>query len=417
MQPLPWLLRRMVRSGSLTLIGPDGSAETFGGLRPGPQVTMRITVPSFGWRFLRSPELAVPETYMEGGLSFEGGSLGDLIELYRVNRVSDRLAAEETLWDKTRKTAWRAARRVIAYNNPLRSRRNAAAHYDIGNDLYRLFLDADMQYSCGYFPRGDETLDEAQLLKKRHIAAKLMLRPGQRVLDIGCGWGGMALYLAKVADVEVLGITLAEEQLKIARERAAEAGLADRVRFELRDYRTVTGEFDRIVSVGMMEHVGLGALDTYFQNVQDRLAPDGIALIHSIMRMSQPVITDPFTLKYIFPGGYIPTLSDTFTGVESSGLWLQDCEIWRLHYARTLRPWYDRFMANRDAARGLYDERFCRMWETYLLGSESAFRIGRLAVMQLQLARTRDAVPLNMASCSASLNSPTMRFSPFQSMG
>jgi len=280
-------------------------------------------------------------------------------------------------------------------NTPWRARQNAAHHYDIGNDLYRLFLDADMQYSCAYFPRGDETLDEAQLAKKRHIATKLMLRPGQRVLDIGCGWGGMALYLAQVADVEVLGVTLAEEQLKLARERAKAAGLADRVRFELQDFRNVQGRFDRIVSVGMMEHVGAPKLGTYFASVRERLAPDGVALIHSIMTMAPPGIASPFARKYIFPGAFSPALSETLTAIERSSLWLLDCEVWRKHYAFTLREWSRRFAANREAARALYDERFCRMWELFLSGFEGAFLTDTLAVMQLQLGRERDAVPLS----------------------
>jgi len=221
-----------------------------------------------------------------------------------------------------------------------------------------------------------------------------MLRPGQRVLDIGCGWGSMALYLAQVADVEVLGITLAEEQLKVARERAEAAGLAGRVRFELQDYRDVQGKFDRIVSVGMMEHVGAPRLDTYFASVRDRLTPDGVALIHSIMTMAPPTIASSFSRKYIFPGASSPALSETMTAIERSTLWLLDCEVWRKHYASTLREWSRRFAANREAARAIYDERFCRMWELYLSGFESAFLTGYLAVMQLQLGRERDAVPL-----------------------
>ena len=222
-----------------------------------------------------------------------------------------------------------------------------------------------------------------------------MLKPGQRVLDIGCGWGGMALYLAQIADVEVLGVTLAEEQLKVARERAEAAGLADRVRFELQDYRNVDQPFDRIVSVGMLEHVGASELGTYFAKLHDRLAPGGVALIHSIMRRSASGVTSPFTAKYIFPGGYIPALSETLAAVERGGLWLQDCEIWRKHYGFTIEHWAKRFAANRDAAKAMYDERFCRMWELYLAGAESSFRDGRMAVMHLQLGLVRDAVPLS----------------------
>jgi len=222
-----------------------------------------------------------------------------------------------------------------------------------------------------------------------------MLQPGQRVLELGCGWGGMALYLAQVADVEVVAVTLAEEQVKLANERAEAAGLSDRVRFELRDYRDVDGTFDRVFSVGILEHVGAASLGTYFNTVRDRLAPDGVSLTHSIMRMNPSGVTSPFTAKYIFPGGYIPALSETLAAVEQSRLWLQDCEIWRRHYATTIEEWARRFAANRDRARALHDERFCRMWELYLAGAESSFRDGRMAVMHLQLGHDRDAVPLS----------------------
>jgi len=379
----------MVHAGTLTLIDPDGKSEVYGGAAPGPDVTIRITDPAFDRKLLINPELRLAEAYMDGGLDAAPQDLRDLVILFRINKSRLKKMPGHQMF----RPVARAVKRVLR-NSPLRARRNAAHHYDIGNDLYRLFLDDDMQYSCGYFPRGDETLEEAQLAKKRHIAAKLRLEPGQRVLDIGCGWGGMALYLAQVAGVEVLGVTLAEEQLKIARERAEAAGLADRVRFELQDYRKVKGRFDRIVSVGMMEHVGARDLAAYFTAVRDLMAPDGVALIHSIMRMGPPSVTDPFTAKYIFPGGYIPALSETVAAVEKTRLWLQDCEIWRKHYAFTIAEWARRFAANRETAKAMYDERFCRMWELYLLGAEDSFVNGREAVMQLQLGHKRDAVPL-----------------------
>ncbi|MFQ5565846.1 MAG: class I SAM-dependent methyltransferase [Paracoccaceae bacterium] len=390
MRFLPWLLRRVIHTGSLTLIGPDGNSETFDGAIPGPSVTIRITDPALDRKLLLNPELRFAEAYMGGGIEVAREDLRDLMRLFKLNKERLNRTPSQAVFLR----AARVAKRIVR-NTPFRARRNAAAHYDIGNDLYRLFLDADMQYSCAYFPQGDETLEQAQLAKMRHIAAKLMLRPGQRVLDIGCGWGGMALYLARVADVEVLGITLAEKQLELARERAEAAGLADRVRFELRDYRALDGTFDRIVSVGMMEHVGAASLGTYFDAVRERLAPDGVALIHSIMRRSAAGVTSPFTAKYIFPGGYIPALSETVAAVEQSQLWLLDCEIWRRHYAYTIEHWAKRFAASRDRARAMYDERFCRMWELYLAGAESSFRDGRMAVMQLQLGIERDAVPLS----------------------
>ena len=391
MRMLPWLLQRLVKSGTVTLIGPDGRTQRFGGDGPGPDLTVRVTDPGLDWKLLRGPRLAIAEAFMDGGLEFEKGDLRDLMHLYQVNKARRRRSVAETGWRR----GLRVTRRFLARNNPIRASRNAKAHYDIGNDLYRLFLDTDMQYSCAYFPNGDETLEQAQLAKKRHIAAKLLLKPGQRVLDIGCGWGGMALYLAQIADVEVLGVTLAEEQLKVARERAAGLGLSDRVRFELQDYRNVADKFDRIVSVGMMEHVGASELGTFFATVRDRLAPDGVALIHSIMTTNSASLTDPFTQKYIFPGGYVPGASETLTSVERAGLWLLDFEVWRKHYGFTLNHWYQRFMANREAAKAMYDERFCRMWEMYLVGFESSFRTGHLAVMHLQLGHQRDAVPLS----------------------
>jgi len=353
-------------------------------------VTIHLSDPNIGWKILLNPELRFAEAYMDGTIEVVQGDLRDLLMLLRLNRTHIDSGAVIALFNRF----FRALRRFHQNNTLLNARRNAAHHYDLGNDLYRLFLDEDMQYSCAYFETGDETLEQAQLAKKRLIAAKLRLEPGQRVLDIGCGWGGMAMYLAQMADVEVLGVTLAAEQLKLARERAEAAGLARRVRFELQDYRKVQGQFDRIVSVGMMEHVGAPMLGTYFARVRDLLAPDGVALIDSIMIMESPGITSPFTRKYIFPGAYPPSLSETFAAVERSRLWLLDCEVWRKHYAFTLKEWSRRFAASRNVAKALYDERFCRMWEFYLAGAETAFLADTLAVMQLQLGRERDAVPI-----------------------
>ena len=390
MRFLPLLLRRVIHTGSLTLIGPDGASETFGGATPGPSVTIRITDPALDRKLLTNPELRFAEAYMNGGLEIAPEDLRDVLRLFKLNKQHLNRTPTQALFRAIAKGLKRIAR-----NNPLRARQNVKAHYDIGNDLYRLFLDTDMQYSCAYFPKGNETLEQAQLAKKRHIAAKLMLQPGQRVLDIGCGWGGMALYLAQVADVEVVGVTLAEEQLKLARERAAAAGLADRVRFELQDYRKVESHFDRIVSVGMMEHVGAANLCKYFDGVGQRLTTGGVALIHSITAMEPPGISSPFTRKYIFPGSHAPALSETMSAIEHANLWLLDCEVWRKHYAYTVREWARRFAASREAAKAMYDERFCRMWELYLAGAETAFLADTLAVMQLQLGHRRDAAPLS----------------------
>jgi cyclopropane-fatty-acyl-phospholipid synthase len=284
-------------------------------------------------------------------------------------------------------------RRLRQFNPSFRARRNAAYHYDIDGAIYDLFLDRDRQYSCGYFTEGAD-LEEAQLAKKRHLAAKLAIEPGQRVLDIGSGWGGLGLYLAKVASCDVTGVTLSNEQLKISSERAAKEGLARSVRFEFKDYRKVRGRFDRIVSVGMFEHVGVNHYVKFFRKVRDLLTDDGVALIHTIGRAEPPTATNPFIAKYIFPGGYIPALSEMSGAIERSGLVISDLEILRLHYAETLRAWRERFLANWDKAAAVLDENFCRMWEFYLAGSETAFRYQNLVVFQVQLVRRVETLPL-----------------------
>jgi cyclopropane-fatty-acyl-phospholipid synthase len=286
------------------------------------------------------------------------------------------------------------ARRLIQGNGRTRARQNVAHHYDLSGALYDLFLDADRQYSCAFFERPGDTLEMAQQNKKRRIAAKLSLRRGMRVLDIGSGWGGMGIYLAEAHGAEVRGITLSAEQLRVARSRAAGAGLASRVHFSLEDYRETQGPFDRIVSVGMFEHVGIGHYDAYFRKIAALLADDGVALVHSIGRSDGPGVTNPWIGKYIFPGGYAPALSEVLPAVERAGLIVTDIEILRLHYAQTLQEWRRRFLEHRDAACALYDERFCRMWEFYLAASEMAFRWQGNIVFQLQLARRMDALPL-----------------------
>jgi cyclopropane-fatty-acyl-phospholipid synthase len=288
----------------------------------------------------------------------------------------------------------RAFRRWQQYNPIPRAHRNVAHHYDLSGTLYDLFLDADRQYSCAYFPTPGIPIEAAQANKKRHIASKLLLKPGQKVLDIGSGWGGLALYLARECDVEVTGLTLSSEQLKVAQHRAAAAGLAERVRFELCDYRVHQGSYDRIVSVGMFEHVGVPHYRDFFATVKRLLTPDGVALLHSIGRMDGPYVTNPWMRKYIFPGGYSPALSEVVPVVEQAKVWITDIEILRLHYAETLKAWRQRFNANRERIRALYDERFCRMWEFYLAASEVAFRQQGHIVFQMQLSKSIDAVPL-----------------------
>lgn len=390
MRFLPALLRKVIRVGTVTIHGPGGFVEKVGGKEPGPDVEIEIADPSLDWKILFNTELRAPEAYMNGGLKVRNGNAYDLLRVFFVNKRNFDKSASQIFWNKLD----RKLRRFLQHNRIARARRNAGHHYDLGNDFYRMWLDDDMQYSCAYFPAGDETLAQAQLEKKRHIAAKLGIRDGQTILDIGCGWGGMALYLAKIADVKVTGVTLSTEQLELARQRADAAGLSDRVKFELRDYRDVKETFDRIVSVGMLEHVGASYLQQYFLNVRDRLAPNGVALIHSISTKAPPGITGPFLRKYIFPGGYAPSGSEALLAIERSGLWMLDCEVWRVHYARTLRHWRESFMEQRDDVVKMYDERFARMWEIYLAASECAFEFGSSNVMQFQLGRERDSMPL-----------------------
>ncbi len=391
MRFLPKLFRAAIRNGRLTLVGANGETMEFGGQGPGPEVRIRLTDASLDWKIFINPELKAAEAVMNGGLVVEEGSIHDFITLFFVNKRQFDMNPNQIFWNGLA----RRFRRLMQHNTLLNSRRNVAHHYDLGNDFYRLWLDEDLQYSCAYFETGTETLEQAQTAKKRHIASKLALEPGQTVLDIGCGWGGMALYLASVADVKVVGVTLAVEQLKVARERAHAMGLADRVEFRLQDYRDVPEIFDRVVSVGMLEHVGVGHLTEYFLNVRNRLAPDGVALVHSISSKAPPGITGPFLRKYIFPGGYSPSLSEAFAAVERSGLWTLDTEIWRVHYAQTLAAWRERFLAEREQVVAMYDERFARMWEIYLSACENAFAYGSSCVFQVQLGRNRDAVPLS----------------------
>jgi cyclopropane-fatty-acyl-phospholipid synthase len=385
------MLAQLVVVGRLNLEGPGRrDRRSFGPGANGPEVTVRIEDAAVPRRIVLNPELAVGEAYMDGTITIDGDDLHGFLELLTRNR-----RAGGSHWTISAHQAGQMALRRIAQSNPMhRARANVAHHYDLSGELYDLFLDADKQYSCGYFPRPGMTLEAAQEAKKRHIAGKLLLEPGMRVLDIGCGWGGMALTLARDHGARVVGVTLSKEQHAVATRRAEMAGLSDRVEFRLQDYRKVREEFDRVVSVGMFEHVGVPHYGEYFETVHDRLAPGGVALIHTIGRSNPPGVTSPWISKYIFPGGYIPALSEVMAPVERSGLWTCDVEVWRLHYAETLAHWYERFMANIDRARELYDERFCRMWRYYLIASEMSFRHHMHCVFQLQLATERDAVPL-----------------------
>jgi cyclopropane-fatty-acyl-phospholipid synthase len=386
-----WLDRlaaRIVRRGRLEIVWSDGTVSRYGpgGGRVG---SIRFRQRSAEWALLRNPELALGEEYMAGRIDFPGGLLDFLMVVNDNWQEAGRSALLAGL------AGLRYLARRLAQNNSLRSaRRNIAHHYDLDERLYRLFLDSDMQYSCAYFERAGADLEEAQWAKKRHIAAKLDLSPGQRVLDIGSGWGGLGLFLGEHFGADVTGVTLSSEQQRVANRRAAERGLDHQVRFELKDYRRLEAAFDRIVSVGMFEHVGAARYGEFFRAAARLLKPDGVMLLHSIGRFGPPGSTNPWIAKYIFPGGYIPALSEVLRAVERVGLYVTDVEILRLHYAETLKAWRERFVARWEEAARLYDERFCRMWEFYLAGSEAAFRSGAMMVFQLQLVRDPRTLPL-----------------------
>jgi len=381
------MLRKRVATGHLTVLWEDGSAETFGD-GGGPEVRVRVSDKAVR-EIVRKQGLGLGEAYMSGDLSFERGDIAGLLAMVGRNPIGPR--TRPGLIGR----GWRSLLRLKRqWNDRRASRANVHHHYDLSYDLYRSFLDADMQYSCAYFPRSGMTLDEAQAAKKAHIIAKLRLAQDQRVLDIGCGWGGLGLQLAADHGVRVTGVTLSGEQLAVARRRAAESRLEDRAQFALADYRDLTGPFDRIVSVGMFEHVGAPNYRAFFEKIRGLLTDDGVAVIHSIGRMDGPGVTDPFIRKYIFPGGYVPALSQVTTAVEQAGLWITDIEVLRLHYAETLRHWRERFLAARETIAGVYDQRFCRMWEVYLAASEMGFRHAGLFVFQIQLTRRVDAVPV-----------------------
>ena len=386
-------LSRAVKRGQLTLHRPGKAPATFG--TPDPafgHITIRFADSGVAGRIIRNPALAAGEMYMDGRLTVDGDDIMGLVKLMTGNSPWER--GQNALQPSAFVRGLGAVKhRLDRINMERRSKQNVAHHYDLSARLYDLFLDADKQYSCAYYTDPDNSLEQAQSDKLAHIAAKLALRPGMRVLDIGCGWGGMALYLNRHFGVEVLGVTLSEEQLKIARERAAAAGVADKVKFELIDYRRVEGRFDRIVSVGMFEHVGQAQFDEFFRACGTLLSVDGVMLVHTIGRMGPPGSTDAFTRKYIFPGGYIPALSETVAASEKCRLIATDVETWRLHYAHTLRAWYERCEEHRDAIIGMYDERFYRMWTFYLAGAAAAFESGAMCNYQIQYARHRHALP------------------------
>ncbi|MBF2717031.1 class I SAM-dependent methyltransferase [Agrobacterium vitis] len=385
------MLMRIIRKGTLEVIGADGQMQRFGD-GSGPPIAIHFFDDQAEDEIYRDAQLKLGEIYMQGRMAFEKGDIYDLLALVKTNTLVS---------DLTFPMVWRGLLRVVAAKVrgalPVnRNQRNVAHHYDLSAKLFDLFLDEDWQYSCAYFNPPGISLEEAQLVKKRHIAAKLMAEPGQRVLEIGSGWGGMAIYLAETCGVDVSGITLSEEQLKVSRERARKRGLGDKLRFDLQDYRTLKSQpFDRLVSVGMFEHVGPTHYRHYFRKVHELMQDDGVMILHSIGQPYPALYNNPFFEKYIFPGGYIPSLAEVLPAIEKSGLLVADCEILPMHYAHTLRHWRERFLARREEAARLYDERFVRMWEFYLAGSEMAFTHEDFFIFQLQVTKKRMSVPDN----------------------
>lgn len=382
------LLRRIILRGSLTVIGPGGDIHGVGlGL---PSVTIRITSRSTLRRLFFHPDLAIGEAYMDGSLIVENGEIYQFLDLCMAN-----LGWDYGHWlRRAQAILRRLGRRASQYNPITRARANVAHHYDLSDSLYGHFLDPDRQYSCAYYTSPVDSLERAQEQKKQQLASKLLLHPGLKVLDIGSGWGGLALHLARTGHVDVTGITLSTEQHAYAQRRAHEAGFADRVRFLLKDYREATGQYDRIVSVGMFEHVGVSHYREYFEKLRNLLTDDGVALLHTIGSAGGPSAANPWLHKYIFPGGYTPALSEIAPFIERAGLYITDVEVLRVHYAETLKAWRHRFTENRQILAALYDERFCRMWEFYLAACEAAFRYTGLVVFQIQLSKRIDAVPL-----------------------
>jgi cyclopropane-fatty-acyl-phospholipid synthase len=389
-QLMPALPTGPITVGRLTVIAPDGERHVLEGAAQGPQAAITVADRKLLRRMLVVPDLYLGEAYMEGLLTVEEGSLYDVLAFFACNlmpRVHD---------------AGAVVRPVTHQPNVVgRAQANVAFHYDLNRALFELFLDADLQYSCAYFASARDSLEEAQANKKKRVAAKLLLQPGMRVLDIGSGFGGLALELARAFDVEVVGLTLSQEQWRVSQDRARAAGLEGKASFKLLDYREEGGRYDRVVSVGMFEHVGQSHFDEFFRKLGGLMTDDGVALLHSIGRMAPPGLTSPWLIKYIFPGGYAPSLSETLAAVERAGLWITDVEILRLHYAETLRHWHRRFQANRERARALYDERFCRMWEFYLQLCEVGYRHLNWMVFQAQLAKSLTAVPLTRAYLSS----------------
>lgn len=382
------LLTRHIAAGSLTLVGPDAGVRRFG--RGAPEVTIEIKDRNLAQKLMLAPDIALGEAYMDGSFTVASGDVYDFFDLCFANFGR---GYGHWLW-RAGAMARRLQKRLGRSNSLSAAPDEIRSHYDLSDELYSLFLDSERQYSCAYYVTQEDTLERAQEQKLAHLAAKLMLRRGQRVLDIGCGWGGLALYLARVADVEVMGLTLSQAQCDHARRRARETGLDNRVRFVLRDYREETACYDRIISVGMFEHVGYGRYCEFFGKLRDLLVDDGVALMDTTGSAAGPGAGSPWIEKYIFPGGHVPALSEIASAIERAGLFATDIEILRLHYAETLRMWRRRFKNNWSRVAEIYDDRFCRMWDFYLASCEAGFRHSGLVDFHIQLAKRIDAAPL-----------------------
>ena len=383
------VLRPLIRTGRLTVIDAHGTPHVFG-TEAQPAITVRLHDPKLHWKLALNPGLYAGEAWMDGTLTVEDGSLYDFLDLFGRNLGTAGLKSFKSPLRHLK----RLKRGYHRLNDRWRSERNVAHHYDLSDEMYGLFLDSERQYTCAYHPTGTEDIEAAQRLKEGHIAAKLRLEPGMRVADLGCGWGSLAMYLARHHDVDVTAVTLSKEQVAWGNARARELGLADRVRLLHKDYREVEGTFDRVVSIGMLEHVGVRQYGRMFERIRALLPQHGVALVHSIGRVLGPGSTNAWVKKYIFPGGYIPALSEVLPSIERSGLWVTDIEVLRVHYAHTLKQWRERFLANRGRAAALYDERFCRMWEYYLATSEISFRHLDNMNFQIQVAVDRNTLPL-----------------------
>jgi cyclopropane-fatty-acyl-phospholipid synthase len=399
MTPFDLIFRNLIRTGTLTVTDARGARHVYAGSRPGGAAAMTLHDPKLHWQIFLDPEMAIGEGYMNGTLTLDGGiALYDFLDVVYGNYINAPRSGLFSALLELQRMLRRAGNR-----NPIqRARKNVAHHYDLKDELFDLFLDTDKQYSCAYFKSPTDSLEQAQTNKKQHVARKLLARPGLKALDIGSGWGGLGLTLAKDFGLDVTGITLSDHQLALSRKRAAAASLDGRCRFEFRDYRLEANVYDRVVSVGMFEHVGRRHFKTFFRHVARLLADDGVAVIHTIVKFRDPGPIPSWTSKYVFPGAYVPTLSELTPAIEASGLFVTDIEILRLHYAETLRHWRTRLYANRAQVEAMYDARFFRMWDFYLTGSEIAFRQGELAIAQVQLEKRLGTVPLTRDYLTAS---------------